>query len=293
MPEVGDDPVSITLDDLPLHSVWPKRLLSLEPFATRRKTAEEVLREFQDERWGTLLALTRAMPNPSLSKIERAYTDLDKISPCFNAGGFYLASQRYMLNQHLDLYSAVLSPYLNGASCFVELGAGFGSKIFGLATRENFATLPLIAGEYTQSGRDLISILARALKKPIAVGHCDFLNLNIDGISIPRNAVIFTSYAVHYIPELSADFVKFFAKLAPRAVIHFEPCYEHYSLDSLHGLMCRRYVELNDYTRNLVTVIEEGCASLGISVRTRKNVMGSNPFLPISVIEWTPSGQLT
>jgi hypothetical protein len=278
----------ISLDDLAKYSQWPKRLLSLEAFAVKYKTEKEVLREFQDEKWGQLLKQVRSLSNPTLLEIEQAHVDLKTVFPCYDAGAFYLANERQMLDKHLDLYAEVLRPHLKDASCLVELGAGYGSKLLSLAQREGFSKLPLVAGEYTQSGRDLISILADALGKRVAVGHCDFRKLKIEGVTIPENAVIFTSYAVHYVPELSMDFVGFLSLLKPRAVVHFEPCYEHYSMDSLHGMMCRRYVELNDYARNFVTIIEASCNSEGIQVRMRKNVLGSNPFLPISVIEWAP-----
>ena len=289
MPKIAHGLVPISLNELPKFTDWPKRLLSLESFDVKYKTEKEVLREYQDEKWGQLLKQVRSMSNPTLLEIERAYVDFSTLLPRYDAGVFYLANERQMLDKHLDLYAEVLTPHLKGASCFVELGAGYGSKLFGLAQREGFSELPLVAGEYTQSGRDLISILADALGKPVAVGHCDFRKLKIEGVAIPEDAVIFTSYAVHYVPELSMDFVGFLSRLKPRAVVHFEPCYEHYPMDSLHGMMCRRYVELNDYVRNLVTVIEAGCSREGIPVRIRKNVLGSNPFLPISVIEWAPA----
>ena len=289
MPKPGDGFVPITLNDLPQYTAWPRRLLSLESFDVRHKTEDEVLREYQDEKWGTLLKHVRTLDVPTLSAVEQAHVDLGSVIPCFEAGVFFLASQRQMLDKHLDLYAEVLTPHLEGASCLVELGAGYGSKLFSLAQPDAFSKLPLVAGEYTQSGRDLISALAEASGKPVAVGHCDFRNMLIEDRTVPENAVIFTSYAVHYIPELSMNFVGFLSRLKPRVVVHFEPCYEHYGMDSLHGMMCRRYVELNDYTRNLVGVIEAARERDGISVRMRKNVLGSNPFLPISVIEWAPA----
>ena len=291
MPEIGHGLVPITLNDLPKYTDWPKRLLSLESSDVKHKTEKEVLREYQDEKWGGLLKRVRALSTPTLLSVEQAHVDFSTSFPCYEAGVFFLANHRQILDKHLDLYAEVLRPHLKGASCFVELGAGFGSKLFGLAQREDFSNLPLVAGEYTQSGRDLISILAEASRKPVAIGHCDFRKMIIKDISIPDNAVIFTSYAVHYVPELSTDFVGFLSRLKPQAVVHFEPCYEHYDMDSLHGMMCRRYIELNDYTRNLVAVIEAGRNHEGISVRIRKNVLGSNPFLPISVIEWAPAGR--
>ena len=281
----------IALDDLPKYTDWPKRLLALESFAVKYKTEKEVLREFHQDKWGQLLKQARAMGKPTLSEIERAFIDFDAPVPCYAAGRFYLANERQLLDMHLDLFTEVLRPHLEGASCLVELGAGYGSKLFALAQRAGFSQLPLLAGEYTESGRELIALLADSLDKPVAVGYCDFRAMKIDGLEIPEDALIFTSYAVHYVPELAQEFTGFLGRLKPRAVVHFEPCYEHYAMDSLHGMMCRRYVEQNDYTRNLASVIEAGRTRGETLLRVRKNVLGSNPFLPISVIEWAPAGR--
>jgi len=78
--------------------------------------------------------------------------------------------------------------------------------------------------------------------------------------------------------------------LKPKVIVHFEPVYELFSSASNHGLMCRRYMEINDYTRNLMGVINN-------SVNDRKSIVSSitvnalsgNPFLPMSIIEWHPS----
>jgi hypothetical protein len=291
MNKVSDELVRIAMDDLPKYSPWPKRLLSQDPFPVKNKTEKEVLREFEDEKWGRLLKKALALENPSLLDIEEAYADTNSIFPCYEAGNFYLATWQQMHDRHVKLYADFLGPHVRGASCLVELGAGYGSKLFALALRDGFSGLPLFAGEYAKSGRDLISILAKSIKRPVTVGYCDFRTLTISNISIPPNAVIFTSYAAHYVPRLSNNFVDFLARLQPKAVVHFEPCYEHYDENSLHGMMCRRYVELNDYTRNLAGVIDEGCKRDGFSVRAARNVLGNNPFLPISVIEWAPAGR--
>jgi hypothetical protein len=278
----------ILLEDLPKYTEWPKRLLALESFAVKQKTRGEVLREFNQDKWGQLLKKVYSMSNPTLEEVEGMLVDSNESTPCFEEGKFYLANERQLLEMHLDLFEDVLRPHLHGASCLVELGAGYGSKILALAQREGFSKLPLLAGEYTQSGRELISILANQLGKSITVGHCDFNEMKIEDLRIPENAIIFTSYAAHYVPELPNDFTNFFCGLRPQVVVHFEPCYEHYAINSLHGMMCRRYIELNDYTRNLVSIIE-ACQERGqISLQIRKNVLGSNPFLPISVIKWAP-----
>lgn len=289
MPKYPDPFASISLEELSQFTDLPEMLLSLVPTDVKYKTEFEVLREYEKERWGSLLEKMKVIEKPNLLDVERTYNDFDAIFPGYENGKFQLTNEQEMLEKHINLYAEVLEPYLMGASALVELGAGFGSKIFGLAQRAAFAKIPLYAGELTETGRNLISILARSLDRSTIVGHCDFRKLETD-IAIPENAIIFTSYAAHYVPELSTDFVGFLSRFKPKVVVHFEPCYEHYTSDSLHLLMCRRYMELNDYTRNLVTVIEEGRRCEPLSIHTRKNVLGSNPFLPISVIEWAPAG---
>jgi hypothetical protein len=281
--------VEIAFDDLGRHSHWPRRLLGLEPFAVRSKTEREVQRQYQDEEWAKLLDYARTLERPTLADIERHHVPHDVVLPYYEMGKFYLATEQQMLQRHLDLYAASLGRHLAGASCLVELGAGYGSKILALSDRERFSGLPLIAAEYTENGRDVISLLAKASGKNVAIGHVDFRRLELRGVDIPPSAVIFTSYAVHYVPQLPEGLLTFLSRLKPKAVINFEPCYEDYPADTLHGLMCRRYVELNDYSRNLATLMAQAATRNEISVTTRKNVLGSNPFLPISVIEWTPA----
>jgi hypothetical protein len=257
----------------------------------KQKSEREVLREFEDERWGKLLEYARGLERPTLDQIQRMSSDPSVEAACYLGGAFYLATQQQMLDAQLSIYAEALEPHMPGATCLAELGAGFGSKLFALSLREPFAGIPLAAGEYTESGCELISLLAGELNKPISVGRCDFRTLTTSGLDIPEGAIIFTSYAALYVPEMSMDFVEFIARFKPKAVIHFEPCYEHFEEQSLHGLMCRRYMELNDYTRNLVTVIEAARRKRDITLRVRKNVLGSNPFLPFSVLEWAPASR--
>ena len=278
----------ISLNELPMYTDWVKKLLSLDEFEIRYKSKREIQREFEDEKWGPLLQDAKGIRDLSLAHVAKDIEELEKIIPCYISNKFCLGTGQEILDCHLDLYEETLKPFLEGASSLVELGAGYGSKILNLAQREKFSKLPLYAGEYTQSGCDLISLLAKSINKKVRVGHCDLKTLSIGDMDIPENAIIFTSYAVHYIPELSNVFCEFLCELKPQVVIHFEPCYEHYSLNSLHGLMCRRYVEINGYTRNIVSALEYGKKKEGISLKMQKNLIGNNPFLPISALTWVP-----
>ena len=47
--------------------------------------------------------------------------------------------------------------------------------------------------------------------------------------------------------------------------------------------MCQRYTQLNDYNINMATIFEN---NKEINYSVYKNKIGSNPFLPISIIKW-------
>jgi len=53
---------------------------------------------------------------------------------------------------------------------------------------------------------------------------------------------------------VSKVYVHAIAALRPAAVVNVEPCYEHCSSSTLTGLLRRRYIEINDYNRNLMSV---------------------------------------
>jgi len=287
---IADYKAKITLDSIASYSHWPARLLGLEPFSKKHKSPSEVMREFGDEKWGALLEMFSGMSNFTLANVEAKEKDLKAIIPSFDTQlGFYLGELGKSDIIVMKYMEDTLKPYSDGASCLVELGAGYGAKILNLSDILSLNSLDLMAFEYTQSGCDLINLVAKNSNKNIDVGQFDFNTLNFDGMQIPENAIIFTSYAIHYVPQLRDDFVKFLCQFKPKVVVHFEPCYDYFDQKTIHGLMCRRYMELNGYTKNIGSSIEAGCKQVGANIKVQKNVHGTNPFLPFSIIEWEPS----
>jgi hypothetical protein len=280
----------ISFNDLSKYSAWPARLLSLEHFPTRQKSKKEVLREYQTEKWNDLYQAVIKTGNPTLEMVESLSENPDEISPYADRDRLFLSTNINILERHLELYHKVLEPHCKGAAALVELGAGYGSKILGLAKRQPFSDMRLVGAELTENGRNIMSLLNQSVENKIEVGSCDFDALTIDPKLVPKNSVIFTSYAAHYVPELSMDFAAFLLQLEPKAIIHFEPVYELFSTDSIYELMCRRYMEVNDYTRNLLSVINHSVDKKKSVISSLKiNQLSANPFLPISVIEWHPN----
>ena len=278
----------IFLNDLPKYSDWAKYILGIKQLEKKiEKTANEVIREFEFERWGKLFSLLKDNPDLTLREIDGLICGEEEV-PFYENGEFQLLPA---LSGHTITYNwitSILKQHCNDVSGLVELGAGYGAIILKLAKLHPFNKLPLFAAEYTDSGCELIKMLAEKEAVKIKVGYCDFREKLLQGFDIPEGSVIYTCYATHYVPVFPDDFPDYFIKSNPKMVIHFEPIYEHCREDTLLDLMCRRYIELNDYNTNLVTVLHKQQKQGKIKIlEERKNVMGYN-FLPVSLIRWKP-----
>lgn len=277
-----------TIDDLPLYSPWPARLLGIEPWQQRSKTPENVLHEYDVEKWGKILASIAQSEIPvSLAEIDErefavAPSLLAWVRDTFQPMSYAEAHVLYM-----ELVQSVLREYLP-ASGIVELGSGYGTVVLKLARSAEFADMPFFAAEYTPSGREILQRLAEADGTSIETGQCDFAATPVTDLTLPPGALIFTSFATPYVPELPDSFVESLLALKPAIVVHFEPCYEHCD-NSLFGLLRRRYIEVNDYNRNLLTLLRTFEANNKITIeREEPVVFGSNPLLSASVLAWRP-----
>ena len=279
-----------SVDDLPRFSPWPARLLGLTPWEPRKKTAVEVTREFDRDKWGALLERYRAAGgNATLDVVEDWWVGEEPPSLCSLEERFELLAAKEALARHVETVAATLAPLLP-ASSVVELGAGYGSVILRLAADARFQGVPLAAAEYTQSGLELIKGIAAAQNLSLRAGRCDLTASALTDLAVAPGAVIFTCMAAHYAAHINDGFVAAFARLRPKAVVHFEPCYEHCDTQSLIGALRRRYIEMNDYNRNLIELLHKEAAAGAIRiVEERPAVIGVNPLLPISVIVWQPT----
>ena len=73
----------ILFNDLPRYINWIKHTLSRRDFAIKYKTEEEVIREYDNEKWGGLLEKVKKSLNPSLEEVEIESNSFDQVSPFF------------------------------------------------------------------------------------------------------------------------------------------------------------------------------------------------------------------
>ena len=274
----------IKFEELAKFSSLPETI-SYSSDEVRYKTKNEILREFNLEKWAEILDEVKKNDTILLQDIDCKFEEFEKLLPFFFKNKFYLGTGRQIFERHIEIFKNAIDPYVENASSLVELGAGYGSKILNLSIDKNYDHLPLYAGELTNNGCDAIKILAKRMNKVIKVGHCDLKEGIIEGMKIPRGSIIFTSYATHYARKISSNFIDFILGLDPKIVINFEPCYESH-VDSKYGLMCKQYIRLNDYNLDIISVLEESRQKGKIHLEVIKNVIGGNPFLPISILKW-------
>lgn len=278
-----------TLNELPYFSPWPARLLGTEPYSMKYKTPEEVTREYEHEKWGPLLRKVHSYgKNISVEMTDEiALRDLPE-TLCSIGEKLHLFSPLDFNHRYVDFIERTLKKLLP-ASALVELGCGYGNIILKLAKRKIFSSMQIMAAEYTSSGMKLTRELAERQGLDMEVENCNFASPEVAKLPIPPNAIIFTSNATLYVPKLKTSFVSALSSFKPKAVVHFEPCFEHCDNRSLLGLMRRRYIEVNDYNRNLVTLLHKQQGKRRIIIHLEQPaVLGLNPLLAASVLIWSP-----
>lgn len=278
------------LNELPKYSQWPLRLLGLEQCEQRKKDAAEITREYEVEKWGELWRrVCAAGRDVTLGEIDQWQCGEVDGSLCWHNNQLELLSSRESAGIQLEIFRDHLCRYLP-STALVELGAGYGRVILSLAQAGLLSDVALIAAEYTPSGINLIRHLAASHKIPISVGSCDFSTAPITSMAYPEGCTIFTSFSTPYVRSYTTEFVRQIASHKPSIVVHFEPFYEHCDATTLLGAMQKRYIEINDYNRNLLTVLREAESSGLIDIVVdQPQVFGSNPLLPFSIVAWQPS----
>jgi hypothetical protein len=283
-------PQKCTLDQLAAYSPWPARLLGVAPWEQRTKTPTEIIREFEQQTWGPLWQQVQDQSHPvALSTINSWIHDSTRLEFCSRGPEYILLTHPEANQVWLELLERTIKPWLP-APGLVELGCGYGNVLLSLAKRFNQDAGQIVGGEYTQSGVNLLSYLAKQENLTVQSGRCDLGAPGLTSLNLPPDSVIYTSYATPYVRHFTARFVEDLCAFRPRVVCHFEPCYEHTNDDSIIGLMRRRYIEVNDYNRNLVTILETAQRDGRIQIITQEpNVFGLNALLPASLIAWKPT----
>jgi len=284
--------INSLLNDLPKYSKWPSRLLGIDEWKQRKKSKQEIDREYEEESWGAYLNKVEdlGIRNQITSRqLDSWQCDLEEPIVYSQEDNLIKSSFGEAYDNFVRTIYKTLVSHLPATSV-AEFGCGFGSVILRLAEYPELQGIDLYASEYTVSGQELTKICAKNQNIKLHVGGCDFMDRHLCDLAVPEESVIFTCAAACTLPVLPDTFIESLIEYKPRLVIHFEPTYEHQDKTTLLGLMRKRYIEVNDYNRNLLDLIKKYQRSKKLNIIEEiPSVIGVNPLFPISIISWKPN----
>lgn len=286
----------ISLDDLPRHSSWPHRILGVEEWEIPNRDIEKIEEEYDADKYKTLFEFVT----------ETGTRDPFEVKRCQNSNREWqflddvTEDQWVCSSESTDLFVApvhaaqagndaavidVFRDVLDGGETLVELGSGYGYNLNLL--RDEFPGCEFLGGEYAENAIEIANHLyegqGNVAVKPFNYYADEWPLLEAQD----EEVVVFTRLSVEQLPtcaEVIETLVGY--QNAVREVIHLEPVYELHGDDSLLQLLRKKYIEINDYNRDLLSVLE-GDDRIDITT-TEYDVYGFNGLNPMSLVRWRP-----
>jgi hypothetical protein len=285
--------MKIDLNRLPEFSPWPGRIMGIEEWkASGERDKAHILREY-GEKWGSLLEVYQ---NQSFADLKQALDFLfethfpQKLLFHINEDIYYSDTDPQFWSFFYAKIIDVLNRYMSAEDSIVELGCGWGRNLFYFL--HSGICRGAVGGEYTPEGLKLGELIKDQFNLPIEFHYFDFKHPGQEFLKKVENKVVFTHNSIEQVNFLPKDTVLSLAAASPKVVIHFEPVYEYRDKVSLLHFLWKRYTEMNDYNRNLATVLRELEKEGKIEIIFEQiHYLGLNAFNPGSIIAWRPKGK--
>lgn len=287
--QITDTFQKVAINDLPQYSSWPARLLGISDWEDRVRN-EKLVRNEYGQKWGKLYD---EFSSQSFNSLREALEHL--FITYFQATIlFHIEEEIYYVKNSVPLWDffyskiyEILKKDLNKDDTFVELGSGWGRNLF-YALDQGWCS-KAIGGEFTEEGRQLCNQIGKQFNLPIKAFPFDYYNPTPEFFAHIENAVVFTHNSIEQISLMPEETILALIENKPKVVIHVEPIYEYRSQDTLLHYLWKRYTEVNDYNRNLITILKKledrGCLKI---MKEQIHAFGLNAFNPGSFIVWQP-----
>ncbi len=277
----------VDLADLPEWTSWPARLLGLQQAPACERTIEKIDREYDKDKYARCLEYARGVAREELSpeKVREFEQDAGNKLICAARGSELIATPGQMaMKRYEKILVKAMRATIREVSVIIELGCGYGYHLWTLSRQ--FPGKRFIGGDYSENAVRLAALLFEA-RPNIKVSRLNLYSPQYELLEELGGFGPLLIYTVHAVEQLRSA-TPLLNALSPyrnriRAVFHFEPANELHG-SSLLGLLRRRYAEVNDYNRDLVSRLRER-TDISI-VQLQKHVFGANPLDPISVIQW-------
>ncbi|MBL7884256.1 MAG: hypothetical protein JNL69_09315 [Bacteroidia bacterium] len=220
---------------------WSKRLLGLTQFQKKRDT-QQIENEYNLDKYGKLLEFDFKTIEEYKSK-EFELAGLNPISGEMIISiedDLFKASVSEARKMYYDLIKSLVSKYKSKNIC--ELGCGYGYNL-------SLLDINGYGGEY--------SINAVKLAKKLGLDVTEFNYYNeADYNFIKPDSTIFTAHSIEQIPDATI-IIDSLEKQKNKInyIINIEPTVIE-GRNSFLGLLRNKYMELNDYNRNLLCILQ-------------------------------------
>jgi hypothetical protein len=276
----------IPLNDLPKWSGWPAKLIGIEDFAAVTRDLNKIHAEYSEDKWQSCADnFEKSNGTANAYDLRVIYYDInsEKRRAAIVNGKLVDASNADVMAWYDEILTTAMADAVKSAKTIVELGCGMGHMLWVL--RKVFPGLQYRGGDYADSAVALAASLYKSTPE-ISVSKFNFYAPDYDLIEKAEGpVVVFTSQALEQIPT-SAGVVETLSKYKNKIsrVFHMEPAYALYDDGSLLGQLRRRYIELNDYNRDLIPTLQ---SRKDVEIlRLEPHIVGWNPFNSLALTEW-------
>ena len=249
-------------------NIWALRLLGFESFQKCRNI-DQVENEYNLDKYAKLLTCDlnsmeaykiKEFENAGLSQEDETFIsfkdEIFKVELSISRKIFY-----QIIKDKVEKYS---SEYV------CELGCGYGFNL-------SYLDGEVYGGEYSRNAVEL------AKKLCMEIHHFNYYN-HEDYSLIKNNSTIFTVHSIEQIPD-ALCFINGLAAQKSRIeyIVNFEPSIIP-ERRSFLGLLRNKYIELNDYNRNLFSILK---AREDVKIiEYKQDLIGVNPLNSANLIVW-------
>lgn len=261
-------PISIN-DYLNKDNPWTARLLGMTDFQKKRDV-QQVENEYNLDKYAKLLEFDlKTIEEYKAKEFEQAGLDpIDGQMIISLEDQIFKTDVTNARQMYYNLIKSTIQKYGSKNTC--ELGCGYGYNLSYLGDN-------VYGGEYS---RNAVSL---AQKLGLDVHEFNYYNES-DYSFIRPNSTVFTAHSIEQIPDASiiiASLEKQKDKI--KYIIHFEPTIIE-DRTSLLGLLRNKYLELNDYNRNLMTILNNRTDIEILEMET--DIFGLVPLNTANLIVW-------
>ncbi|MGL5059956.1 MAG: hypothetical protein ACRC62_08225 [Microcoleus sp.] len=252
---------------------WSKRLLGLEQWSINRDVSQ-IEREYNQDKYGKLLSYNLT----NLEEYVKKQIEGDENTPqdnfVFSVGDkLFEADVNLASTIYQSIISQIIQSYNPHRIC--ELGCGYGQN-FSILQKKG---LEVYGGEYSRNAVKIGTQLGLAIK--------EFNYYNLDDYKIiKKGSLVLTCHSVEQLPSAEIMIQGLLEnKHNIDVVVHFEPTFLS-ARNSFVGLLRNRYIELNNYNMDLVSLLFERYREDVDVIEFRPDVIGLNPLNSTNIIVW-------